>query len=235
MPLGLACTLLPPQASAVALECVEVAPDLWVMPGRMEEASAGNLDATANTGFISGAEATAVDPGGSFAHGLLLRQAIAARGAPPVRHLVLTHMHPDHVMGAAAFADLQPEVIGHDRLPEALAQRGSFYAAMLEREMGAAAAGSGALAPTRLIKDRAALDLGGRVLELRAHPPAHTDNDLSLRDRAIGTLWLSDLLFMAAGMKPSTAASATSPRHACPARILLLCLSSAASAADDGL
>lgn len=200
MLLGLAGALLPlpPLHASPALpDCVEVAPGLWVMPGRMEEASAANLDAIGNTGFISGAEATAViDPGGSFAHGQWLRRAIVARGAPPIRHLVLTHMHPDHVMGAAAFADLQPEVIGHARLPEALAQRGSFYAAMLEREMGAAAAGSGALAPTRLVTDRVELDLGGRVLELRAHPPAHTDNDLSLRDRATGTLWLSDLLFV---------------------------------------
>jgi quinoprotein relay system zinc metallohydrolase 2 len=200
MLLGLAGPLLPLRpaaASPAPLDCTEVAPGLWVMPGRMEEASANNLDAIANTGFICGAEATAViDPGGSFAHGQLLRQAIAARGAPPVRYLVLTHMHPDHAMGATAFADLRPEVIGHARLPEALAQRGGFYTTMLEREMGAQAARSGALAPTRLVTDRAELDLGGRVLELRAHPPAHTDNDLSLRDRASGTLWLSDLLFV---------------------------------------
>jgi len=201
MMMGLAGTLLPlrlADAAATPPDCVEVARGLWVMPGRLEEASAENLDAIANTGFIMGEEATAViDPGGSFAHGRLLRQAIMALGAPPIRYLVLTHMHPDHVMGASAFADLYPEVIGHPRLPEALAQRSSFYAAMLEREMGStAAAGSGALAPTRLVKDSAELDLGGRVLELRAHPPAHTDNDLSLRDRATGTLWLSDLLFV---------------------------------------
>lgn len=200
MLLGLAAPLLPvrqARAAAGRFDCVEVAEGLWVMPGRMEEASAGNLDAIANTGFIIGTEATAViDPGGSFAHGRLLRQAAEARNAPPIRYLVLTHMHPDHVMGAAAFADLHPEVVGHARLPEALAQRGSFYAAMLEREMGTAAAGSGALAPTRPVRDKAEIDLGGRVLEIRAHPPAHTDNDLTLRDRASDTLWLSDLLFV---------------------------------------
>ena len=40
------------------------------------------------------------------------------------------------------------------------------------------------------------LDLGGRTLELRAHPTAHTNNDLSIWDAQTKTLWLSDLLFV---------------------------------------
>ncbi|KAA2213497.1 quinoprotein relay system zinc metallohydrolase 2 [Teichococcus oryzae] len=182
--------------AAASDDCVEVAAGLWVLPGRIEEASAANLNAIANTGFVAGASATAViDPGGSLAHGRQLRRAIEARGVPPVRHVILTHGHPDHVMGATAFADLRPEVIGHARLPEFLAQRGAFYADLLRRELGAAAEGSGPLPPTRLVMEEDRLDLGGRVLALRAHPPAHTDNDLSLLDHATGTLWLSDLLF----------------------------------------
>ena len=176
---------------------MEVEPGLFVMPGLVEEASPANLDAISNVGFAIGQRSVAViDPGGSRAHGLRLRQAIAARTALPIRHLVLTHVHPDHIMGAAAFADLRPEVIGHARLPEALAQRSSFYQAMLAREVGEAAVGSAPLAPTRLVEDRFALDLGGRVLDIQAHAPAHTDHDLTLLDRATGTLWLSDLLFV---------------------------------------
>lgn len=177
----------------------EVAPGLFVLPGVPENASAANLDALGNVGFVIGREAVAVvDPGGSLAHGRRLRRAIEAVTPLPIRYLVLTHVHPDHVMGGAAFADCGAEVIGHARLPEALAQRHEFYAAMLAREMGTAAEGSAALAPTRLVapgQDQA-LDLGGRVLLLTAHPPAHTDHDLSLFDRATGTLWLSDLLFV---------------------------------------
>lgn len=178
---------------------VQVAPGVFVLPGVMEEASAANLDGIANVGFIVGEAAVAVvDPGGSLAHGQVLRQAVSRVTALPIRHLVLTHVHPDHVMGGAAFADLGAEVIGHANLPTALAQRHDFYAAMLEREMGSAARGSGALAPTRLVEPgrELALDLGGRELTLTAHPPAHTDHDLSLLDRATGTLWLSDLLFV---------------------------------------
>ncbi|TCZ64904.1 quinoprotein relay system zinc metallohydrolase 2 [Roseicella aquatilis] len=186
-------------AASGAASAVEVAPGLFVLPGLHEEASADNLDAIGNVGFVVGREAVAVvDPGGSLAHGQHLRRAIAAATPLPIRHIVLTHVHPDHVMGGAAFADCGAEVIGHARLPEALAQRHEFYGAMLAREMGAAAAGSAALAPTRLVApgQDEMLELGGRALRLTAHPPAHTDHDLSLFDAATGTLWLSDLLFV---------------------------------------
>ena len=177
----------------------EVAPGVYVLPGVHEDASPANSNAIANVGFVvGGASVAVVDPGGSFAHGQRLRRAVEAATTLPIRHLVLTHAHPDHVMGAAAFADLGPEVVGHARLPEALAQRREGYLRMLEREMGAAAvAGSDALPPTRLVEDRLDLHLGGgRVLAVSAHGPAHTDADLSLFDPATSTLWLSDLLFV---------------------------------------
>ncbi|CAA9289661.1 MAG: MBL-fold metallo-hydrolase superfamily [uncultured Craurococcus sp.] len=194
-----AALLAPPPVSGGDTGVVEVAPGVFVLPGVMEEASSANLDGIGNVGFVVGEAAVAViDPGGSLAHGQRLRQAVSAVTPLPVRHLVLSHVHPDHVMGGTAFADLGVEVIGHAGLPAALAQRHDFYAAMLEREMGSAGKGSGALAPTRLVEpgQELALDLGGRVLVLTAHPPAHTDHDLSALDRRTGTLWLADLLFV---------------------------------------
>ena len=184
---------------ATASPAQEVAPGVFVLPGVHEDASPANNNAIANVGFVVGAASVAVvDPGGSLRHGQRLRRAVEAATRLPIRHLILTHAHPDHVMGAAAFADLRPEVVGHARLPEALAQRREGYIRMMEREMGAeAAAGSDALPPTRLVEDRFDLDLGGgRVLAIAAHGPAHSDADLSLFDAATATLWLSDLLFV---------------------------------------
>ena len=200
--LGLGGALLGSAAAApaaTASPAQEVAPGVFVLPGVHEDASPANSNAIANVGFVVGAASVAVvDPGGSLRHGQRLRRAVEAATRLPIRHLILTHAHPDHVMGAAAFADLRPEVVGHARLPEALAQRRAGYIRMMEREMGAeAAAGSDALPPTRLVEDRFDLDLGGgRVLAIAAHGPAHSDADLSLFDAATATLWLSDLLFV---------------------------------------
>jgi quinoprotein relay system zinc metallohydrolase 2 len=195
--LGFGGALLAGAVAAEAGPAREVAPGVFVLPGVHEDASPANGNAIANVGFVvGGASVAVVDPGGSLRHGQRLRRAVEAATPLPIRHLVLTHAHPDHVMGAAAFADVRPEVVGHARLPETLALRREGYLRMMERDMGAAAAGSDALPPTRLVEDRLDLDLGGRVLAVSAHGPAHTDADLSLFDAATSTLWLSDLLFV---------------------------------------
>ena len=161
-----------------------------------EEATPGNADAIANAGFIIGGESVLVfDPGGSLADGAQLRAAIRALTPLPIRHVVMSHAHPDHVFGAGAFLDDKPAFVGHARLAAALATRGDYYRERLEAVLGAGAAGPPVL-PTLEVKDRLELDLGGRIVRLTAHPLAHTDNDLTLLDAASGTLFCGDLLFV---------------------------------------
>lgn len=179
------------------LPMTEVAPGIFVHNGVHEEASAANDDAIANIGFIVGADAVAViDPGGSFAEGAALRAAIRARTDRPIRYVIMTHVHPDHILGAAAFSGDHPDFIGHAKLPGALAQRGDYYLRRLRDALGDAADGSEVVPPTLLVSNYLDLDLGGRHLVLRAHGPAHTDNDLTIFDQNTRTFWLADLLFV---------------------------------------
>jgi len=184
-------------AETAALPVTEIASGIFVHNGVHEEASAANEDAIANIGFIIGDETVAViDPGGSFAEGSALRAAIRARTDQPIRYVILTHVHPDHIFGAAAFRDDHPDFVGHAKLPGALAQRGDYYVRRLHSALGDEASGTEIVVPTVLVSDRLDLDLGRRRLTLRAHGPAHTDNDLTILDQKTRTLWLTDLLFV---------------------------------------
>jgi quinoprotein relay system zinc metallohydrolase 2 len=185
------------RGESVALAITEIAAGVFVHNGVHEEASPANADAIANIGFIVGDEAVAVvDPGGSAKEGHELRAAIRTRTDRPIRYVILTHVHPDHIFGAAAFQDDHPDFIGHAKLPGALVQRGSYYMGRLRDSLGEAAEGSGVVMPTHLVTARLDLDLGRRRLMVRAHDPAHTDNDLTVLDEETRTLWLSDLLFV---------------------------------------
>lgn len=179
-----------------AASTVEVAPGIHVRRGLTEDATAANNDAIANLSFIVGREAVAViDPGGSSADGLGLRMAIRKITDLPIRYVVLTHVHPDHVFGASAFMQDSPTFVGHAKLPEQFIARGDFYRRGLEKILGEGKVDP-PVVPTMLVKDTAELDLGGRILSLTAHKPAHTVCDLSVIDRQSGVLLTGDLLFV---------------------------------------
>src|SRR5688572_14230687 len=174
----------------------EIAPGIHVRRGVDEEASPGNADAIANAGFIIGEQSVlVVDPGGSLADGAQLRTAIQALTTLPIRHVVMSHAHPDHIFGAGAFLEDKPAFVGHARLGPALAARGDYYRDRLEGVLGSGAAGPPVM-PTLEGKDLLEIDVGGRVVRLMAHPRAHTDNDLTLLDVTSGTLFCGDLLFV---------------------------------------
>ncbi|MCB1884474.1 MAG: quinoprotein relay system zinc metallohydrolase 2 [Geminicoccaceae bacterium] len=179
-----------------ALPLVEAAPGVFVHHGLNEDFTPENLGGIANIGFVVGKEGVAVvDPGGSRLEGEMLLAAIRGRTKLPVTHVVLTHLHPDHVFGTAAFEGL-PGVrfVGHENLPNALQERGPAYLANMRTLLGDAAKGTEIVLPDTLVGDRMTIDLGGRVLGLRAWPTAHTNTDLTVQDEGGGLLFAGDLV-----------------------------------------
>jgi quinoprotein relay system zinc metallohydrolase 2 len=180
-----------------ALSVSEIAPGIFVHNGVQQDASPANDDEIANVGFIVGGSAVAViDPGGSYREGAKLRAAIRARTSLPIRYVIMTHVHPDHIFGAAAFRDDHPDFVGHAKLPGAMAERGAYYLRRLHEALGDEADGSQIVPPTVLVSSRRDIDLGARRLVIWAHGPAHTDSDLTIFDEQTRTFWLADLLFV---------------------------------------
>ncbi len=182
---------------ATPLPMQEVAPGVFVYAAPYALAGRGNDGAIANVGFVIGRDAVAViDTGGSLRAGERLRAALRQRTALPVRYVINTHVHPDHVLGNAAFATDGTTFVGHRALPEALAARAQDYLRANADLVGPDFAGTRIVPPTLLVSGALDLDLGGRVLHLEAWPTSHTNSDLTVRDGATETWFLGDLLFV---------------------------------------
>lgn len=184
-------------AEALDINLLEVAPGIFVHVGEYALVNAENHGDISNACLIIGSTSVAViDTGGSYAVGKALRDAIGKVTDKPVRYVINTHMHPDHVLGNAAFEGIGAEFVGHHKLPAALAARTDSYLRNARERLGDSGfAGTKIVMPTKLVTDTLDLDLGGRDLTLKARPTAHTDNDLTIFDKPTETFFLGDLLF----------------------------------------
>lgn len=187
----------PAAPGAATASVVEVAPGVFVHTGEHALQTSHNAGDISNSGFVVGDAAVAViDTGGSYRAGRRLRAAIEQATEKPVRFVVNTHMHPDHVLGNAAFEGDGVEFVAHHKMARALAARGERYLEAAETAMGAEAfEGTRIVLPTTGIETATEIDLGGRELRLEAKPTAHTDNDLVVTDLETGTAFVGDLVF----------------------------------------
>ncbi|WP_338050105.1 quinoprotein relay system zinc metallohydrolase 2 [Rhodovibrio sodomensis] len=191
----------PAGAQAGPLPVSEVAPGHFVHYGAHQMTDAGNAGDIANCGFVVGRSGVAViDSGGSPAVGRRLLQAVRRTTDRPIRYLINTHMHPDHVFGNVALRtagdDGAVAIVGHARLEAALRARSDTYLGQLKARVGPTAAKRARFYQTDIaVEATRQLDLGDRTLELTAWPTAHTNNDLSVLDPTTGTFWAGDLVF----------------------------------------
>jgi quinoprotein relay system zinc metallohydrolase 2 len=184
-------------SAAASFRLEEIAPGVYAHQGETALMTRENLGGIANIGAIVGDAAVAViDTGGSLAEGKSFLAALREKTQKPIRYIINTHAHPDHVFGNGAFVGADATFVGHKNLPRALAARGEHYLASFRQIMGDALDGVAIVAPTMTVSDSTTLDLGGREIVLQAWKTAHTEAELTVLDRKSGTLFAGDLLFL---------------------------------------
>jgi cyclase len=134
----------------------------------------------ANCVAFKGSEGTLlVDPLIAPAHARLVADARARRNFPPVTHVVATHPHTDHALGAGFFAARGAKVIAHERCAAAMAAQ--HAAIIAERrampELSALFADAEPYSPSATFSDSFRIDLGDVFAEARHLGPGHTQGD----------------------------------------------------------
>ncbi|HXE30749.1 MAG TPA: MBL fold metallo-hydrolase, partial [Terriglobales bacterium] len=147
-----------------------------------------------NAGFIIGTRAVAVvdtfeDTGA--AHALL--DAIRAHTSLPIRYVVNTHYHLDHVTGNQVFAEAGATIMAQDNVPAWIhTENLKFFGAHPTPAQQALVAGY--YAPDLTYRDGVNLDLGGRHLTVRVFP-GHTGGDSAVRVEGAGVVFTGDLFW----------------------------------------
>ena len=184
------------EAEAPPIE--EVAPGVYVHFGEVALATPENLGDLSNIAFVVGEESVAViDSGGSRAVGERALAGLRQVTEKPLSHAFIGHMHPDHIYGAAVFAEAGARIVGHPALGAALASRAANYRESMTGLIGTAGfLGSAVPEIDETVEAPTGYDLGGRILRVFPQGTAHTDNDLVVIDEATGTMFTSDLVFV---------------------------------------
>lgn len=192
---GLLLIVNQPQAQPIKLD--KVADGVYVHHGAHEDLAEGYRGDICNISFIVGSQGIAViDTGGTFKVGQRFHSAIRQVSDLPIKYVINTHVHPDHIYGNAAFLADSPEFVGHIKLPDAMERRAEPYRRTHQEWLGEDFAGSEIVKPSITVEDTLVLDLGDRTLTLTAYPLAHTNTDLTVIDSKTRTLWTGDLLFV---------------------------------------
>jgi alkyl sulfatase BDS1-like metallo-beta-lactamase superfamily hydrolase len=130
--------------------------------------------------------------------GRKMLQAIRQQGSRPVRYVIFTHGHLDHVGGARAFLADAPVVLGHRFLPERLEKYELLKVhrariASVQFNIPFRPVEESFVYPERTFADFMSFSLGGKTFELH-HARGETDDHCWVFVPEIGTVLVGDLL-----------------------------------------
>ncbi len=186
-------------AQTITLQPEQVAPGVWFVQGQAALGSGANRNFISNAGFVVTDDGVLViDALGSPALGEALLAAIARITKQPVRYVVLTHYHADHIYGLQAFKKAGAVVLAHVLGKEYLnsdTARQRLEASRTELAPWIDANTYLVTADQWLQVPQTRLRVGGVDFVIDHVGPAHTAEDMVVYVPQKGVLFSGDLFF----------------------------------------
>jgi glyoxylase-like metal-dependent hydrolase (beta-lactamase superfamily II) len=179
-------------------QAVQVAADVYMVQGAAALGSGANRNFISNAGFVVTPEGVLVVD--ALGAPVLARELLAEirRITPlPVRYVVVTHYHADHVSGLQEFTAAGATVIAHRAGRDYLNSQTAELRLVASREELAPAVDENTrlVAADRWIDAPTTLQLGGIDFVLQPAGPAHTPDDLVVWVPQRKLLFAGDLVF----------------------------------------
>jgi glyoxylase-like metal-dependent hydrolase (beta-lactamase superfamily II) len=152
----------------------------------------------ANAGIIIGRDGiVVVDTLISAKEGQRFIKDIRAVSDKPIKYVIDTHDHLDHVLGNSEFVKLGATVVAQADTKTAMVKNGDglLHRAKSFGLTDEAMIGTTVVAPTLAFTDAMEIDLGDRVVELIHAGPSHTGGSLIVYVPDSKTLFAGDILF----------------------------------------
>ena len=188
----------PDNAVTVAVTPVKIGAHSYYVRGLSGVASADNQGFMSNAGFVITRDGVVVfDSLGTPALGAVLIAKIRKLTPLPIKRVIVSHYHADHIYGLQAFKAIGAEIWAHeagkeyfasDNLEERLAQRREDLFPWVDEK-------TRILQPDRWLSSDTDFELGGMHFALRHVGPAHSDEDLALFVQEDRVLFAGDLVF----------------------------------------
>lgn len=192
-------TLPVAQGADRSLKAVRVAPDVWFVEGESALGSRANRNFISNAAFVVTREGVVViDALGSPALANELIAEIRRVTPQPIRYLIVTHYHADHIYGLQAFAAVGTKIVAHPAAREYLTSETAQRRLEASRQdLFPWIDESTRLMPADLWVPASGLNLslGGKQFQIRPAGPAHTPEDLVIFEPESGVLFAGDLVF----------------------------------------
>lgn len=185
-------------AGAAPLQAEAVAPGVWFVQGEAALGSPANRNFISNAGFVATPAGTVViDALGAPALADELIAEAARLTGQPVRAVIVTHYHADHVYGLQSFRAAGAQILAHRTGREYLHSDTALR--RLEASRSELApwidAKTELVAATRWIEGDTEFVLGGERFLIRHVGPAHTGEDLVVFAERQKVLFSGDLVF----------------------------------------